>query len=43
VGEIYSTNGRGEIKLKSENWKGRDHLKGLGVHERIILKWILDE
>jgi len=25
----------------SENLKGRDHLEGVGVDGRIILKWIL--
>jgi hypothetical protein len=28
-------------KLKEENWKGRKHLRNLGVDGRIILTWIL--
>jgi hypothetical protein len=28
-------------KFQSENRKERDHLGGLGIHGRIILKWIL--
>jgi hypothetical protein len=26
-----------------ENLKGRDHLEGLGIDGRIILKWILNQ
>lgn len=29
------------INNRSANWKERDHLKGLGVGGKIILKWIL--
>jgi hypothetical protein len=28
-------------KFLSENLKGRDHLKDLGINRRPILKWIL--
>jgi len=28
-------------KFWSENLKGRDHMKDLGVNEMIILEWIL--
>jgi hypothetical protein len=33
---------RNAYKIKnSENLKGRDHLEDLGIHDRIILEWIL--
>jgi len=31
----------GCVTTRSENLKGRDHSKELGVDGRIILKWIL--
>jgi hypothetical protein len=38
-----SSHGRDDKCMQNlfENLKGRDHLGDLGLHERIILKWML--